>query len=61
MHAISGSTLSSTHCCCLCLPLVPLQWDPRKVNPWQQEVYIYNAGEAVASVELNGKPLKLAG
>jgi hypothetical protein len=41
--------------------LVPLQWDPRKVNPWQQEVYIYNAGEAIASVDLNGKPLKLAG
>ncbi|KAI3429470.1 hypothetical protein D9Q98_005562 [Chlorella vulgaris] len=38
-----------------------MRWDPRKVNPWQQEVYIYNAGEAIASVDLNGKPLKLAG
>lgn len=38
-----------------------IRLDPRSVNPWRQELYLYNAAESIAAAELDGRQLSLAG
>ena len=36
------------------------QLDPKSVNQWWQEIFIYNSAAPIVAVSLNGKPLQLS-